>query len=93
MDFLGIGPMEIILILIIGLIIFGPGKMPQIARDLGKAIRSFKKATSDLTAEVSKEMKDLEEKEQGRKDDSKQAETRIVEVDKVSKPEAHDNIG
>jgi TatA/E family protein of Tat protein translocase len=93
MDFFGVGPVEIILILVIALIVFGPDKLPQIGRDLGKAIRSFKKAASNLSAEMSKEMKDLEEKEPERKDDSKQVETRIVEVDKVSKPEARDNIG
>lgn len=93
MDFFGVGPVEIILILVIALIVFGPDKLPQIGRDLGKAIRSFKKAASNLSAEMSKEMKDLEEKGQERKDDSKQVETRIVEVDKVSKPEAGDNIG
>jgi TatA/E family protein of Tat protein translocase len=93
MDFFGVGPVEIILILVIALIVFGPDKLPQIGRDLGKTFRSFKKAASDLSAEMSKEMKDLEEKGQERKDDSKQVETRIVEVDKISKPEAGDNIG
>lgn len=61
MDFFGIGPLEIILILIIGLLIFGPGKLPQIGRDLGKAFRSFKKAATDISVEMSKELE--EEKE------------------------------
>lgn len=56
MDFFGIGPMEIILILIIGLLIFGPGKLPQIGRDLGRAFRSFKKAATDISVEISKEL-------------------------------------
>ncbi len=37
-----IGPMELIIILVIVLIIFGAGKLPEIGGAMGKAIRSFK---------------------------------------------------
>ncbi len=40
-------PMHLILILVIVLIIFGPGKLPEIGEGLGKSIRGFKKAMSD----------------------------------------------
>ncbi len=40
-------PMHLLLILVIVLIIFGPGKLPQIGAGLGKSIREFKKAMSD----------------------------------------------
>jgi sec-independent protein translocase protein TatA len=40
-------PMHLLLILFIVLIIFGPGKLPQIGAGLGKSIREFKKALSD----------------------------------------------
>ncbi len=39
--------MHLIIILVIVLIIFGPGKLPQIGSGLGKSIREFKKALSD----------------------------------------------
>ena len=39
-------PMHLLLILFIVLIIFGPGKLPEIGESLGKSIRSFKKAIS-----------------------------------------------
>lgn len=42
----GIGFYELLFILIIALIIFGPGKLPQIGSGLGKAIRDFKKGMS-----------------------------------------------
>ena len=42
----GLGPGELILILVIVLIIFGAGKLPQIGDALGKGIRNFKKASS-----------------------------------------------
>ncbi len=40
-------PMHLLLILVIVLIIFGPGKLPQIGEGLGKSIRGFKKAMSE----------------------------------------------
>ena len=61
MEFFGMGAMEVLLILIVGFIVFGPGKLPQIARNLGKGVRTFKKAASDLTAEVTREFQELEE--------------------------------
>ena len=45
----GIGAGEFILILIVGLIVFGPSKLPEVGRSLGKAIREFQKARSALT--------------------------------------------
>ena len=38
-----IGPWELILILVIVLVIFGPGKLPKVGESLGKALQSFKK--------------------------------------------------
>ncbi len=40
-----IGMPELIIILIIALVVFGAGKLPQIGENMGKAIRNFKKAT------------------------------------------------
>ena len=39
-------PMHLLLILIIALLLFGPGKLPQIAANMGKSIREFKSALS-----------------------------------------------
>lgn len=46
-----IGPWELILILVIALIVVGPGKLPEVAKSLGKATREFKKATSGIKKE------------------------------------------
>ncbi len=43
----GIGMPELLVILVIILIIFGAGKLPEIGAGLGKGIRNFKKATSE----------------------------------------------
>ncbi len=67
MNFFGIGPLELLLILVITLVVFGPKKLPEISRALGKGLREFRratsdlsKATSDLTKQVTKEMQDKE---------------------------------
>ncbi len=44
----GIGVPELTIILVIILIIFGVGKLPEIGGGMGKAIRNFKKATKDI---------------------------------------------
>ena len=60
MGFLDIGVGEILLILVVALIIWGPGRIPEIARTIGRVIYNLRKATSDLTSQVTKEI-DVEE--------------------------------
>lgn len=43
-----IGPGELILILVIALIVFGPGKLPSVGAAVGKAFNEFKKASKEL---------------------------------------------
>ena len=47
-----VGPWELILVLTIALIIFGPGKLPDVAKSLGKGINEFKKASIDVKQQV-----------------------------------------
>ncbi len=47
-----VGMPELIIILIIILIIFGAGKLPEIGSGIGKGIKNFKKATQDPTEEI-----------------------------------------
>jgi len=42
-----IGPWELILVLVIVLVIFGPGKLPKVGESIGKALNSFKKAREE----------------------------------------------
>jgi len=62
----GIGMPELLIILVIILIIFGAGKLPEIGKGLGRGIRNFRKATSgtDEVDEAPKgNEKELEDKE------------------------------
>ena len=47
----GIGMPELILILIIGLVVFGPGKLPEVGRAIGKSLQEFKKVTNGESEE------------------------------------------
>ena len=62
MGFLDIGAGEIILILVVALIIWGPGRIPEIARTMGRVMHNLRKATFDFTTVVTKEI-DKEEKD------------------------------
>jgi sec-independent protein translocase protein TatA len=42
------GPLELIIILVIALLILGPGKLPDVGAALGRSIREFRKAASDV---------------------------------------------
>lgn len=52
----GIGPPELIVIMVVALIIFGPERLPQIASQIGKAVRDFRQMSSDLTGEFNRTM-------------------------------------
>ena len=61
MDFFGIGMGEVLVILVVALIIWGPGRIVEVGRTLGKIVRVLKKASFDLTAQVTKELEKEEE--------------------------------
>ncbi len=60
----GIGMPELLIILVIILIIFGAGKLPEIGGAIGKGIKNFKKSVTDAESEVNKsgDAKKLEDK-------------------------------
>ena len=58
-----IGMPELIIILVIALIIFGPRKLPELGKSLGRSINEFKKASTDLQNTLEQEIKIEEQKE------------------------------
>ncbi len=59
----GLGMQELIIILVIALLVFGANKLPEIGRGLGRGIREFRKASSELTGgpEEAEEAEEAEE--------------------------------
>lgn len=60
MNIFGIGLPEMALIMILALLIFGPKKLPEIGKSLGKAIRSFQQASKEFENEFKREAEQLE---------------------------------
>jgi TatA/E family protein of Tat protein translocase len=60
----GIGLPELLIILVVALIVFGPKKLPDLARSLGKGMAEFKKATDDFKSTIDQDVKvDLDKEE------------------------------
>ena len=58
-----IGMPELIIIMILALIIFGPRKLPELGKSLGRSLNEFKKASTDLQNTLEQEIKIEEQKE------------------------------
>jgi sec-independent protein translocase protein TatA len=57
----GVGLPEMAVILVIALLIFGPKKLPEIGRSMGKALRGFQDASKDFENEFKREAQQLEQ--------------------------------
>ena len=66
MDLFGIGMGEILLILVIALVIFGPEKVVEIGRTMGRMARTLKKASTDLTSQLTLDVEKEELKKEGK---------------------------
>ena len=60
MEFLGVGPLELLVILVIALIVVGPQRLPEIAAQMGRFMRTFQRYTSQVTREFGDTMRELE---------------------------------
>jgi sec-independent protein translocase protein TatA len=58
-----IGPAELILIFVIALLVFGPKKLPEIGRSVGKALREFKKTSEEIKGRIEEEIEASELKD------------------------------
>jgi sec-independent protein translocase protein TatA len=59
-----IGPLEIVIILIIALIVFGPRRLPELGRSMGKGIREFKNSLTTDKDDDDDEMREIERPQQ-----------------------------
>jgi len=61
MNIFGIGLPEMAVIMVVGLLVFGPKKLPEIGRSLGKTLRSFQDASKEFENEFKKEAQKIED--------------------------------
>ena len=55
-EMFGLGPTELIVILVIALVIFGPSRLPKIGQSVGQAVRAVRESTDKVTEEVTKNL-------------------------------------
>ena len=65
MNFLGVGPAELIVILVVALVFVGPDRLPRLAADLARTIREIRKYTGSIAAEFSDVIQDFEKESAG----------------------------
>jgi Tat protein translocase TatB subunit len=71
----GIGFQEMLLILVVVLIFFGPKRLPDLAKSLGKGLAEFKKASEEVKKSIDDAMKEETAKTEGAKEEPAKAET------------------
>lgn len=78
MNFLGVGPLELVLILVVALVFVGPERLPKLAADIARTIREIRKYTGSLAAEFNEVIQDFEKDTEGERSAWKEIETGIA---------------
>jgi sec-independent protein translocase protein TatA len=55
MTVFNIGPMELVVILVIALIVFGPKRLPEVGRSIGRSLREFRRASDEIRGELERD--------------------------------------
>lgn len=88
----GLGIPELLVIFVIALIVFGPKKLPDLGRSIGRAMAEFKKASEEFQESVREEMKEVE-KAADVKEEMKKIEQQIGQLDQTTKTAVTDEQG
>ena len=78
MNFFGVGPAELIVILVVALVFVGPERLPKLAADLARTIREIRKYTGSLAAEFNEVIQEFEKDTAAEKSTWKEIETGIT---------------
>ena len=81
MNIFGVGLPEVTVILILALLIFGPKKLPELGRQLGKTLKSLKKASNEFQNEIDQVMNKEDEEETAKSIESNQ--TNAINQEKI----------
>lgn len=87
---LNLGPWEVGLILVVALIVVGPGKLPEVAKAIGKGMNEFKKVTAGYKKDFQEAMNSIEEtvKETEKSDKASKPEGAVVPEISTGQPGA-----
>ncbi len=77
---MNLGMPEMIFIFLLALVIFGPKKLPELGRQLGKALAEFKKASNEFKSQLEVEMMNIELEERAKKPEGERS---ILSVEKL----------
>ena len=96
MNIFGVGLPEVTVILILALLIFGPKKLPELGKQLGKTLKSLKKASNEFQNEIDQvinkeEIEDLPKSIESNKSDELIPENEEIEKKELSKQENNKN--
>lgn len=81
----GLGFPELLLIFVIALVVFGPKKLPELGKSIGRAMAEFKKASDEFQESVREEMKEVE-KTAGVEEIKKLGKLDLTDYDKADEP-------
>ena len=88
-----VGGMEILVVLVLALLLFGPRKLPQIGRTVGKALSEFRRATTDFKLNLEREVDSAELRETRQEIDRAADEVKQAVVARGSIPAAESATG
>lgn len=81
---------ELIVIFIIALLVFGPKKLPELGKSLGKGLREFKRATEDLKQSWDEQLRDAEHISNDVKDTFNETANDLKDTERDVNAETHD---
>ena len=82
MNIFGVGLPEVTVILILALLIFGPKKLPELGKQLGKTLKSLKKASNEFQNEIDQVMNEEDKDESPKSIESNQ--TNVINQEKIN---------
>src|SRR5208337_2385094 len=82
-EFMNLGMPEMIFIFLLALVLFGPKKLPELGRQLGKALAEFKKASNEFKQQLETEMMNIELEERAKKEPEPTSSPRILPAEKL----------
>jgi Tat protein translocase TatB subunit len=65
MNFMGVGPLELVVILVVALVVVGPERLPKLAADIARTIREIRKYTGSLASEFTEIVQEFEKDTEG----------------------------